>query len=678
MKKKLLTIGFLAITFGVSYAQALTYVSDGAKLYVDTGTLLYSGGDFQLNSNVDKTVENKGNITIQGNYLKGTSANAAADGKEFVNVYTSTNDYGQVKIIGGGALTDARMTVQRPAASSAYFNATYPIAFPYKDDVSYLMNSFGKTTADFKGDCAVGVNCGPAIYNMTLRKWNNNLLVNDAVPTASTFKAGDYYLLNLRNTDMMNAMASTVTVGYKGTPSPSNFSSAAKGVINGSSESIFSDLQYNTWKDYINQYNEKYKTYLGDVSTTSLTYAKNTYRFGNPYTSNLDLSASDGANAWLFIKNNGGNRTIKQATDALMIYDFYVAKRTSSFGITWNPVKGSSSVSSNYHKAMFDGFQWSGDAQALLIRPLETFNLNFPLIDPSLLGNSRILDVEVRFKDAHKTFSHIPGESLATNPVPFRQVSNRETKTETLGQKSVANVYNFYQLGIFLVDNETILGSPAYLVGANYYTESGTYSTTTNNVFVFGINPDSTVAYDSKKDFNRFNSDTYVGKPMGVGFNNLDLGKEYELRFNLHEGNIFNEVKYLDVDKFYLLDKENNNLTEIKATDSYKFTASNNNYNYRFEVYWKFYAPKSTLDSDIVKDIKNSTFVYLDNGSNKVRFEKSGRANLQIFDMTGKLVSNHMNISTVNDYQLKLENNKVYVIIVKYDDGTVRTLKTIK
>jgi hypothetical protein len=62
----------------------------------------------------------------------------------------------------------------------------------------------------------------------------------------------------------------------------------------------------------------------------------------------------------------------------------------------------------------------------------------------------------------------------------------------------------------------------------------------------------------------------------------------------------------------------------------------------------------------------------------KVRFEKSGRANLQIFDMTGKLVSNHMNISTVNDYQLKLENNKVYVIIVKYDDGTVRTLKTIK
>ena len=681
MKKNLLTIGFLVLFVGLSKAQVLTYVDGGAKLYVGSSALVYSGGDFQLNSTNSATVENKGNITIVGKYLKGGAVNAATDGKEFVNVYTGTNDYGQVMILGTGASADARMTVQRPAASSAYFNATFPIAFPYKDNVNYLMTSFGKTTADFKGDCAVGVNCGPSIYNMTLRKWNNNLLVNDAVPTASTFNAGDYYLLNLRNADMMAAMVGKI--GYKGTPSPGAYSATAKGVINGSTESAFSNLQYNTWKEYVNQYNEKYKTYLGDISSTSKTYAKNTYRFGNPYTSNLDLSAFDGANAWLFIKNNSGNRTIKQATTDLMIKDFYVSKRTSSYGITWNPVKGSednnTSGSSTYHKAMFDGTQWTGDAQALLIRPFETFNLNFPLIDPSAtkLG-SRIIDIEVKFGDNHKTYSYSPSGTIGSTPVPYGRVSSGALKTESTTQKLASNTYNFYQAGIFLVNNDKILGSPAFLVGSNYNTESGSASTNTNDVYAFGINPDTSVAYNSKKDFNTFNTDTYIGKPMGIGFNNLVVGNEYELRFNLYEGSIFNEVKDLSADKFYLLDKETQKVSEISSANSYKFVVSNNNYNSRFEVYWKSYSPQGTLGTDVVNNTNKSTFVYYDNGSNKIRFEKSSKANIQIYEMGGKLVSDIASVATVNDYLLKLENNKAYIILVKYEDGTVRTLKTIK
>ena len=663
---------------GLSKAQVLTYVDSGAKLYVGSSALVYSGGDFQLNSTNSATVENKGNITIVGKYLKGGAVNAATDGKEFVNVYTDTNDYGQVMILGTGASADARMTVQRPAASSAYFNATFPIAFPYKDDVNYLMTSFGKALADFKGDCAIGANCGPSIYNMTLRKWNNNKLVNDAVPTASTFVAGDYYLLNMRDASMMAAM--TGTIGYKGMPSPGEYKATAKGLINGY-EATFSDLDYNTWKEYVNQYNEKYKTYLGDISSTSKTYAKNTYRFGNPYTSNLDLSAFDGANAWLLIKNNGGNRTIKQATDTSMIKDFYVTKRTSSYGITWNPVTGSednnTSGSSTYHKAMYDGTQWSGDPQALLIRPLETFNLNFAKIDPTKLGNTRILDVEVKFNDNHKTYSYSPSGSLGTTPIPYGRVAASSLRTESTSQKLASNTYNFYQAGIFLVNNDKILGSPTFLVGTNYNTESDTTSTNTNNIYAFGIKPDASVAYDSKKDINTFNSNTYVGKPMGIGFNNLVVGNEYELRFNLYEGSIFNEVKDLSTDKFYLLDKEVNKVTEIAADKSYKFTVSNSNYNTRFEVYWKSYSPSGTLGTVAAENNSKSTFVYYDNGSNKVRFEKSGKADLQIYEMGGKLISDFPNVSTNNDFDLILENNKVYIIVVKYSDGIVRTLKTI-
>ena len=679
MKKNLLTIGFLALSLGVFNAQILTYVDNNAKLFVGSGALLYSGGNFQLNSSVDKSVENKGNITIVGDYLKGSTAGTAVDGKEFVNVYTGANDYGQVKILSTAGNTDARMTMQRPAASSAYFNATFPIAFPYKDNVNYLMTSFGKALADFKGDCAKDANCGPSIYKMTLRKWNNNKLVNDAVPTASTFVAGDYYLLNMRDASMMAAMVGKI--GYKGTPSPGAYSATAKGVINGSTETAFSNLQYNTWKEYVNQYNEKYKTYLGDVNTTSLTYAKNTYRFGNPYTSNLDLSAFDGANAWLYIKNNSGNRTIKQATDASMIKDFYVTKRTSSYGITWNPVTGSednnTSGSSTYHKAMYDGTQWSGDPQALLIRPLETFNLNFARINPTNLGSTRILDVEVKFNDNHKTYSYSPSGKEGNLNLTGRVAAN-SLRTESTSQKLASNTYNFYQAGIFLVNNNKILGSPAFLVGSNYNTESGTASTNTNDIYAFGINSDTSVAYDSKKDINTFNSNTYVGKPMGIGFNNLVIGNEYELRFNLYEGSIFNEVKDLSADKFYLLDKETQKVSEVSSANSYKFVVSNNDYNSRFEVYWKSYSPQGTLGTDVVNNTNKSTFVYYDNGSNKIRFEKSSKANIQIYEMGGKLVSDIANVATVNDYLLKLENNKAYIILVKYEDGTVRTLKTIK
>ena len=680
MKKNLLTIGFLALSLGVFNAQILTYVDNNAKLFVGSGALLYSGGNFQLNSSVDKSVENKGNITIVGDYLKGSTAGTAVDGKEFVNVYTGANDYGQVKILSTAGNTDARMTMQRPTASSAYFNATFPIAFPYKDNVNYLMTSFGKALADFKGDCAIGANCGPSIYNMTLRKWNNNKLVNDAVPTASTFVAGDYYLLNMRDASMMAAMVGKI--GYKGTPSPGAYSATAKGVINGSTETAFSNLQYNTWKEYVNQYNEKYKTYLGDVNTTSLTYAKNTYRFGNPYTSNLDLSAFDGANAWLYIKNNSGYRNIKEATTDLMIKDFYVTKRTSSYGITWNPVTGSednnTSGSSTYHKAMYDGTNWTGDAQALLIRPLETFNLNFAMINPTNLGGTRILDVEVKFNDNHKTYSYSPSGSLGTTPIPYGRVAANSLRTESTSQKLASNTYNFYQAGIFLVNNNKILGSPAFLVGSNYNTESGTASTNTNNIYAFGIKPDASVAYDSKKDINTFNSNTYVGKPMGIGFNNLVVGNEYEFRFNLYEGSIFNEVKDLSADKFYLLDKETQKVSEVSSANSYKFVVSNNDYNSRFEVYWKSYSPQGTLGTDVVNNTNKSTFVYYDNGSNKIRFEKSSKANIQIYEMGGKLVSDIANVATVNDYLLKLENNKAYIILVKYEDGTVRTLKTIK
>ena len=113
----------------------------------------------------------------------------------------------------------------------------------------------------------------------------------------------------------------------------------------------------------------------------------------------------------------------------------------------------------------------SGDPQALLIRPLETFNLNFAKIDPTKLGGTRILDVEVKFNDNHKTYSYSPSGSLGTTPIPYGRVAASSLRTESTSQKLASNTYNFYQAGIFLVNNDKILGSPTFLVGSNYNTE---------------------------------------------------------------------------------------------------------------------------------------------------------------------------------------------------------------
>lgn len=681
MKKNLLTVGLLLLAFS-AHSQVLTYVGDGAKFYVSSGALVYSGGDLSLNSAQSETIENKGNIIIVGDYKKGTTvANAATDGKEFVNKYTSVNDYGQVIIQNTASTTDARMTVQRPAAPSTYYNGSFPISFPYKDAANYLMKSFGKNEADFIGTCALNANCGPNLYNMSLHKWNNNKIHNDPIQAGVPILAGDYYLLNLRKADMQSVM--TGIIGYKGLPSPGAYSGKGKSIIPNMTETDFSNLTYDQWKTKVNPYNEEYQSYMGRISSTSRVTGKNIYRFGNPYTSNLDLSAIDGPNAWVKILNMGG-RSIKQATQDLMIKDFYVAKRTQAYDVVWNPSTGSTSANADYVKAMYNGTTWVGSPDALLIRPFETFNLNFPLIDPTKLG-TRIIDIDVSFNDSHKTFEYVPGITPQAGTVPYgKMVTNSIASSDTKSAKTantISNADGFYQAEIFLIENNAIIEQPAYMVGTNYETESANQGVSSRKLFVFG-NSNGQVVPESQKDFNAFNSVDYVAKPLGIGFKDLKVGSTYELRFNLYEGSIFNRVKNLSDAKFYILDKGTNKSEIVSADKSYSFAINSDedlkNVNNRFVMFWQN-LPEGTLAQDNV-DLKNGkTIIYRDSDLRKVKFENvSNKANLEVYDMSGRLLNSASNVSTGTDYTLPLNNKGVFVVKVTYGNGEVRTLKTTK
>lgn len=687
MKKSLLTLGVLALSFSAN-AQVF-YSGDHSKMFVAQKALVYSGGDWMVNSNQERTVENKGDIVIVGNYKKGQieTISTAQDGKEFVNVYTSSNDYGQVKLLETLGASDARMSVERPAASDKYFGIWYPISLPYQDNIPYLMKSFGLQETDFKGDCPKDKDCGGNLrYEMTILKWNNNEIRLDAVPTGSKLQAGDYYNLNLTDkaVNVKNNMAGNIF--YKGVPDGSAYTQIIRDrkIFGLAPTENFNDMGYNQWKVKLNPYNESYDSYMGKVNTNSKVYNKNVFRFGNPYTSNLDLSAIDGTNAWVRILNNGKNLTLKQAYEQDYVEGFSISKRMSDYVYAWGLVDGSSNIGTpKYHKAelIYPTLQWKGSPEALLIRPTETFNLNFAILDPTpaKLG-SRLLQIQVDFNDNHKTFEHEPSAKNASNP---ELVSSYSFDNNSMGMMLAKDIsynniqgYDFYQLEVVLSKNNEIYASPVYIVGGNGLSESGSKASNGSSLFVYGIN-NGAIAYDSQKDFNEFNSDTYVGKPLGLGFDKLENGQTYQLRFALYEDSIFNRVEALKKGVFYLKDNATNKVTEVSPNDVINFVADESVAK-RFEFYWKE-VPKveGTLStSDIMSN--KSTMVYKDGDKRKVRFENvSNTAKVEIFSVAGTLLYSKDGVSTSTDYILDLVSEGVYVVKVIYQNGEVRTVKVV-
>ena len=694
MKRSFLAIGALMIVGAMNAQTTTTYVGQDSKLFLSKNALWYSQGNFQLDSNGEKAVENKGNVAIVGNYTKGAH-NTNNEGKEFVNVYTDRDDYGQTKILSTSDVAEARMTVQRPAATDKYLDTTYEMSIPYSDAAKYLMHSFGKQEADFVDGCPKDQDCGWKRYKLTLVKWNNNKLQHDPIGKDEGFEAGGVYNLGLKeNVVMREAMqkkySASESVDYKGTPTGKSYTQRAKGVIPRFTEQQFSSTKYKTWMILTNPYNERYESYLGAGGATSghdddRFYGKNTYRFGNPYTSNIDLSAFDGANAWLKILNNGGNHTIKTATAATLIKDFTIRKRTDKYDDNWGKMVGTLTVNYSMHQAKFDGTQWTGDAEALIVRPTETFELFFAKIDPVKLGRTRIMDVEVSFNDNHKTFDYVPS-AKSTDPkspltLPATTTSSRASRPVVSLAGSPEVNHDFHQLKIHLLQNNTTVGMPVFLVGADYKNVSAekTEGEFREPIFLYGAEEGTSgevkVGYESKKIFNEFNSLSYTKKPLAVGLNGLEVGKTYQLGFKAYDDNIFNAVD--GKTNFILFDTKTNKGTRINTDELYTFEADEDMAK-RFVIYWKDLPEGKVLSTANVERATQTTLIYEEAGKSKIRFENiSNLANVSVYNASGRLVNTTNNVPTNIDYALDVNFTGVYMVKVTYRNGEVRTLKFV-
>ena len=236
---------------------------------------------------------------------------------------------------------------------------------------------------------------------------------------------------------------------------------------------------------------------------------------------------------------------------------------------------------------------------------------------------------------------------------------------------------------ISLVQDNQQLGNPVFLVGADYKKEEGQASGNSNAVFLYGVK-DNEIEYKSKKEFNGFNSLSYVGKPLGVGFNHLTKGQTYRLLFGLYEGNIFNKVD--KTSEFFLKDTKTNEVTQIDPKKEYTFVADED-VEKRFVIYWKA-LPQAKKD-DKAKNPEalpnlntlassHKTIIYEDAGKGKIRFENiSKTADIQIYNVAGKLVSSVSGVTTEADYAVNVSSVGMYMVKVTYQNGEVRILKFI-
>lgn len=698
MKRSFLAIGALMIV-GAMNAQTTqattTYVGQDSKLFLSKDALWYSQGNFQLDSNGEKAVENKGNVAIVGNYTKGNN-NTKNEGKEFVNVYTGRDDYGQTKILSTSDVAEARMTVQRPAATDKYLDTTYEMSIPYSDVAKYLMHSFGKEETDFVDGCPKDQDCGQKRYKLTLVKWNNNKLQHDPIGKDEGFEAGGVYNLGLKENRvvrevMQKKLSASENVDYKGIPTGKSYTQRAKGVIPRFTEQQFSSAKYKTWMKLTNQYNEKYESYLGAGGDASgldddRLYGKNTYRFGNPYTSNLDLSDFGDKNApWLKIKNNGKDYTIKQATDNGYIEKFTIRKRTDKYDDNWGKMVGTLTMNYSMHQAEFNGTQWTGDTEALIVRPTETFELFFAKIKPDKLGMTRIMDVEVSFNDNHKTFDYVPSAKSTDSKKLLKLLpattSSRASRPVVSLAGSPEVSHDFHQLKIHLLQNNTTVGMPVFLVGADYKNVSAekTEGEFREPIFLYGAEEGTSgevkVGYESKKIFNEFNSLSYTKKPLAVGLNGLEVGKTYQLGFKAYDDNIFNAVD--GKTNFILFDTKTNKGTRINTDELYTFEADEDMAK-RFVIYWKDLPEGKVLSTANVERATQTTLIYEEAGKSKIRFENiSNLANVSVYNASGRLVNTTNNVPTNIDYALDVNFTGVYMVKVTYRNGEVRTLKFV-
>lgn len=666
MKKNLLTIGLLALSFSVQAQNVLMHVDNAAKMYVSKGTLVFNGGGLQTKGNGN--IENHGNFMIDGvagNVYRNLDAGGAiivnGAGGNFINKlnepanYYAFNQnsptadpdytYGQL-YIQGLAQADVTGVVNQEFRQVSH-GAYQQIALPFYDKpLSSLNLELGKTFNTTRGS------------GNDILYWNNPNVVFKNLPSGLASRAGSdpllapysYYILGGNGLDLTQ----TRTVVGR----PVSFASGVFPLTLNSVGTLSENMPTGTPTGFgvggnnLNEYNEKYNTYLQDTFATSPwlgNFGKNIYQYGNPYLTNLDLSAiafedPQGVGDGNFLDNIYGVRLEAQ-------------------GVQYSSA-GGSSARIKYITYDSSGVL-AGDVDYTMVRPMGTFVIKLKSNTAQTLNLSTLRRFKYHTRNASTDYSVTAAKNGIQGTVKQLGVIGLDASG-----KEVERTY-------YVVSPNTISGhtlTPTIQVTNSGITTLGTFEEDAIN----GGYDNNNVSYWLY--INEANETNFKGKNIKlVSYNPNIVSFKFEVRENA--AMIADGQHLLSSGEGFYYKKTGTTTVNSVTQGAVVAAQPGSNAGVEYDLYYGAPNAATLGTAETAKKSRTLVVYNADNNGYFVRFDPSWKkADVQVYDMSGKLVISAKGVDTGRDFDLDLiENLKVsYLVSITSDKGEKVNTKIVK
>lgn len=657
MKKNLLTLGFLALSLGLT-AQVICHVDNNGVFFVGENALVYNGGSVQTKGN--GVYDIKGNVMVVGDgssvlkTLNSTGGTDKTDGGNFIlrmnnPAASGTSTYGQL-YIDGLTQNNIKAIVDKEFRTPAH-GSYQQIALPFHNKTMSSLSGSATTIG------SLGKNFSNTRYSENeFLTWNNITAVSDNLSTsATTPKSTTYYMFGAKgfNSDAppanmpANAPALNGTVyTLKGQPIANNISETLTNAAAG--------VNFGPGGNNVNSYNEKYNTYLGDdweaSNAWTLNYGRNIYQFGNPYLTNLDLGFIN--------KNETGTPTDNNNITSIrgIRYDPGTVIYTTNTGTV---SVGAKYINFTLANGNPDGSFPVGDI-GLIIKPMQTFVVKLrDNASPQTLNfdNLRRFKNTRRLSGTDYDVTALKATTLKGNTVKQLGVIGLDEN----GQELARTYYAVYPTAITghtsLETVQTSLGSSNIL---------GTYEESVDG----GLDTNYSGAYWLY--INEANEHDFLGKaiPMAL-YSTAIKSLKFEIRENAEL--IADAAHNLSTGIGFYYKAKNGEVLEIAQNQVIPVVG---------DEYSLFYG-KSDMVLGTGGAAKPSRTKVVYNGAIDkfvVRFDSDWKkAEIQVYDMGGKLIVSQKNVITTSDFEINLaKNNAGYIVTAVSEKGEKVSSKIIR
>lgn len=644
MKMKFIPLLFV---LGCIASNSQITTTSGAKFFVSPGTKLFSTGDITIDNSSD-VFTNKGDIKISEGTLKN---NALPD--KFVLTYTDEKHYGQL-IIASNKSASGKITIQKQLfddGSGQILFGTPFVNYTYDQFYQNITNSTSTSgipelicyRADVNNNCRNSKNWA----KHPVFKWRDEYFRFDPFQSDENFVPGNYYAFKKakfdKGSNFNNPLSFTGTPYVAGTkPANGNIASTSDLSLHVSNR-VANGRKIGNNRE--NEYGIYYWTYLSDPFVTdnitfdnktddqildNVYYADRMLHLVNPYTSNINIEE--------LVKSNSQ----------------YIIGLGSEGPITNVVNDGVTRYKQKMQLCTYENGSLVGDSIAI-IPPMTNFFLK-----------TNTDDVNINLYNADiQTFSQ---SDYKYNRDSIKEYSIKRVNTDK------------YQLNLELFSGKTFYGNTYIAAGANFITGNTNRWEAKNsdniiyetNIYTIPESPNGGKLpghENTKLYINVINTDnaSRIAVPVGINVLKEDRGKQFtfksDLRLNMNalkkgQTNFDNPNA-----RFYFHDKDLNVIKEIDSNFSYSVTI-NESTNDRFEIFWK---EPGTLGNEDINTLNSLTTIYKTGNEYKIHFDQNwSKAEVNIFNVLGQLISTEKNINTQNDYLLPIHttSSSLYVIVV--------------